>query len=60
MSKLYIIGNGFDRAHGLDTEYKHFRRYLLENEETFLYDLEKLYGYPPFNSDVYHFSLNRQ
>lgn len=28
MSKLYIIGNGFDRAHALETEYKHFRTYI--------------------------------
>ena len=60
MSKLYIIGNGFDLAHGLETEYKHFRRYLLVNEESFLYELERLYGYPPFNPDIYHISLNQQ
>ena len=60
MSKLYIIGNGFDLAHGLETEYKHFRRYLLVNEESFLYDLERLYGYSPFNPDIYHFLLNQQ
>lgn len=30
-SKLFIIGNGFDRAHGMPTEYKDFRRWLVEN-----------------------------
>lgn len=28
MSKLFIIGNGFDRAHGLATSYDDFRQYL--------------------------------
>lgn len=30
-SELYIIGNGFDRAHGMPTEYVDFRRWLLKN-----------------------------
>lgn len=30
MSKLFIIGNGFDRAHGLATSYDEFRRYLCD------------------------------
>jgi uncharacterized protein with HEPN domain len=35
MSNLFIIGNGFDLAHGLNTTYKHFREFLIqmENEE---------------------------
>jgi len=28
MSKLYIIGNGFDLHHGINTDYKEFRNYL--------------------------------
>lgn len=60
MSKLYIIGNGFDLAHGLGTEYKQFRTYLSENEEEFLYDFERLYGYYPFDPDEYHIPRNRQ
>ncbi|PGW35161.1 bacteriophage abortive infection AbiH family protein [Bacillus thuringiensis] len=31
MSKLFILGNGFDRAHQLPTSYEHFREYLIEN-----------------------------
>lgn len=27
-SKLFILGNGFDIAHGLPTRYSHFRKYL--------------------------------
>lgn len=30
MSSLFIIGNGFDRAHGLPTSYSDFREWLLE------------------------------
>lgn len=29
---LYIIGNGFDLAHGMKTRYGDFRRWLVENE----------------------------
>ena len=29
MGSLFIIGNGFDLAHGLPTAYKIFRRYIL-------------------------------
>ena len=29
MGSLFIIGNGFDLAHGLPTAYKDFRRYIL-------------------------------
>lgn len=28
MKKLFIIGNGFDRAHGLRTSYEDFHQYL--------------------------------
>lgn len=33
--KLFIIGNGFDLAHGIKSRYCHFQKYLLENEEDF-------------------------
>ena len=36
MSKLYVIGNGFDRGHGLKTSYWNFREYLEKYEEDFL------------------------
>ena len=32
--KLFIIGNGFDLAHGYKTSYSHFREYLAENRLT--------------------------
>jgi hypothetical protein len=30
MPNLFIIGNGFDIAHGLPTKYKHFRQFLVD------------------------------
>lgn len=33
MSNLFIIGNGFDLAHGLKTSYCHFREYLVQMEK---------------------------
>lgn len=43
MSKIFIIGNGFDIGHGLNTRYVNFRQFLLDNyphadeEETYPY-----------------------
>jgi hypothetical protein len=33
MSNLFIIGNGFDLAHGLKTSYRHFREFLIQMEK---------------------------
>ena len=52
--KLYIIGNGFDRAHDLKTSYWDFRCNLEQNEEDFLVEFEKLYGKYPYDPDDYH------
>ena len=43
MKKLYIIGNGFDIAHGLDTSYWNFREYLDKTYPEFLESFEWLY-----------------
>lgn len=45
--KLFIIGNGFDVAHGLPTKYKDFREYLEEADWSFLTALEAPYGFVP-------------
>ncbi|WP_079268396.1 AbiH family protein [Streptococcus suis] len=29
MDKLFIIGNGFDKAHGLKSDYLYFKKYPL-------------------------------
>lgn len=50
MSKaLYIIGNGFDKAHGLKTSYWDFRTYLESTHWEFLQAFEKLYGFEPLD-----------
>ena len=51
MSSLYIIGNGFDSAHGLKTSYWHFREYLSKYAGDFLISLERLYGFEPVDYD---------
>lgn len=43
--KLFIIGNGFDIAHGLPTRYTDFRDYLQETNWEFLIKLEVPYGF---------------
>ncbi len=41
---LYIIGNGFDLAHGLPTKYEDFHKWLqLKGENTFINRFESLY-----------------
>ena len=44
---LFIIGNGFDRAHGLETSYVNFRNYLEEIDWEFLICLERMYNFFP-------------
>lgn len=41
---LYIIGNGFDRAHGMLTKYQHFRQWLVENNRyDVIHELQSAY-----------------
>ena len=40
---LYIIGNGFDLAHGMKTSYENFRQWLNTYEPSAVYRLESLY-----------------
>ena len=44
---LFIIGNGFDAAHGLETSYVDFRNYLESTNEDFLTKFEEPYGHMP-------------
>lgn len=46
---LFIIGNGFDAAHGLETSYVDFRNYLETTKWDFLTKFEEPYGYVPEN-----------
>lgn len=43
MRKLFIIGNGFDLAHGLATSYENFRNYLCD---TYIVACEEEYSVP--------------
>ncbi|MCI9265057.1 MAG: hypothetical protein HFF06_10895 [Oscillospiraceae bacterium] len=49
MRTLYIIGNGFDIAHGLPTTYWNFREYLSAHHPDFLHFFEEMYDtdFPP-------------
>ena len=49
--KLFIIGNGFDRIHGLPTAYYHFRQYLLDNYEKCDYLLNDVTTFDPKNGE---------
>lgn len=49
--RLFVIGNGFDLAHGLPTRYWDFREYLNNNYCDFLYDFEQHYGVFPGLND---------
>ena len=41
---LYIIGNGFDIAHGLSTQYQNFKKWLLKSGlNSFARRMETLY-----------------
>ncbi len=58
MQKLYIIGNGFDIAHGLKTSYWDFRQYLEKNYPDFLQEFEDLYNIDWIDFSDYRISDN--
>lgn len=56
MNSLYILGNGFDLAHGIKSAYSNFKQYMHSNwkgnisslpisNDVFLYDLDEVYGF---------------
>ena len=45
MTKLFIIGNGFDIAHGLPTKYVDFKKFLEKNDSIFLEKIFEIYKY---------------
>ena len=49
MTKLFIIGNGFDLAHGMKTRYSDFRDYLIDE-----YDVDENL----INKDIYDISTS--
>lgn len=51
METLYIIGNGFDRYHGLKTSYQNFGFFLQENYSNLYDNLVEYYGLPEIDPD---------
>ncbi len=49
MRTLYLLGNGFDIAHNLDTSYSSFRAFLEKKHEDFLTQFESLYHIQPLD-----------
>lgn len=49
MSILYLFGNGFDIAHGIQTPYSSFRKFLEDNYEDFLSRFEAMYHIQPLD-----------
>ena len=51
MKNLYIIGNGFDMYHGLDTKYQSFARYLSKHHSEIYELILTYYGLPDISED---------
>ncbi len=51
METLYIIGNGFDLHHGLDTKYTSFGCFLKENHNDYYQELLKYFYLPELDSE---------
>lgn len=60
MSELFIIGNGFDKEHGLKTSYWNFREHLQKYEENFLFQMERMYNFAPFERKDNRIRKNKQ
>lgn len=48
--RLFVIGNGFDKAHGLKTSYMDFREYLEEKDWEYLNSLESMYNLSSYST----------
>lgn len=59
-SSLYIIGNGFDIAHGIPTTYWGFKSYLEHANPEFLLLFEKLYDIEPLDYTEPRYSEDAQ
>ena len=44
-----VFGNGFDIAHNINTPYSSFRKYLFDNQESFLTQFEAMYHIQPLD-----------
>ena len=41
---LYIIGNGFDLHHGINSSYKNFQEWMYENHPDVIEKVDEIYG----------------
>ena len=60
MSNLYVLGNGFDLAHGLKTRYWDFRTFLDKNHSEFLTEFEKMYDIFPLDDTEPYYTEEAQ
>jgi hypothetical protein len=51
MKNLYILGNGFDLYHGLDTKYQSFAKYLADKDYEVYEIILTYYGLPDISED---------
>lgn len=42
---LYIIGNGFDLHHGINSSYKNFQEWMHENNPDVIEKVDEIYGF---------------
>jgi len=52
MKNLYIVGNGFDLYHGLDTKYQSFAKFLAKKDNEVYELFLKYYGLPDISEDI--------
>ena len=60
LSNLYVLGNGFDLAHGLKTRYWDFRTFLDTNHSEFLTEFEKMYDIFPLDDTEPYYTEEAQ
>lgn len=60
MTTLYIFGNGFDIAHGIETPYSAFRKFLSKRHESFLTRFEAMYNIQPLDDSEPWYTADAQ
>ena len=60
INTLYIIGNGFDKAHKLKTSYWNLREYIEQKDPEFLRQFEALYNIQPLDPTEYGYTESAQ
>lgn len=50
-NKIYLIGNGFDLHHNLNTKYSNFKEFLIKKDKTLVSQIDKIFHEKGYNSD---------